>query len=68
MRWRKSTTSSAYFNARGIADLRAIASLIGEHGFAFGARPTSIDAAIYGFVANVFFYSLDTPLRLEARD
>jgi glutathione S-transferase len=50
--------------ARGIADLRAIASHIGERGFAFGARPTSIDAAIYGFVANIFFYSIDTPLRL----
>ena len=28
-----------------------------------GARPTSIDAGIYGFVANVFFYDIDTPLK-----
>jgi glutathione S-transferase len=48
---------------RGIADLSAVASLIGETGFVFGPKPTSIDAAIYGFVANVYFYAIDTPLR-----
>jgi Glutathione S-transferase, C-terminal domain len=40
-----------------------VASLIGETGFVFGPKPTSIDAAIYGFVANVYFYAIDTPLR-----
>lgn len=49
--------------ARGIADLQAIASLIGAHGYVFGAQPTSIDAGIYGFVANIQFYPIDTPLR-----
>jgi glutathione S-transferase len=48
---------------RGIGDLAAVASLIGEIGFAFGPRPTSVDAAIYGFVANIYFYPIDTPLR-----
>jgi glutathione S-transferase len=48
---------------RGIADLSAVASLIGERGFLFGPQPTSIDAAIYGFVANIYFYDIDTPLK-----
>lgn len=26
-----------------------------------GARPTSIDAGIYGFIANMLFYDIDTP-------
>ena len=25
--------------------------------------PTSIDAGIYGFIANIFFYDIDTPLK-----
>jgi glutathione S-transferase len=48
---------------RGIADLSAIASLIGERGYVFGPQPSSIDAAVYGFVANIYFYEIDTPLR-----
>ena len=49
--------------ARGIADLNAIASLIPGGGYVHGDRPTSIDAAIYGFIANIYFYEIDTPLR-----
>ena len=30
----------------------------------FGARPSSIDAAIYGFTANIFFYEIETPLKI----
>jgi hypothetical protein len=48
---------------RGIADLEAVASLIGEPGYVFGPAPSSIDAAVYGFVANIYFYQIDTPLR-----
>jgi glutathione S-transferase len=48
---------------RGIADLQAVASLIDERGFLFGPQPTSIDAGIYGFVANIYFYDIDTPLK-----
>jgi len=33
---------------RGVADLSAVASLIGERGFMFGLQPTSIDAGVYG--------------------
>jgi glutathione S-transferase len=49
--------------ARGLADLRSISNLIGDEGLVFGARPASIDAAVYGFVANIHFYDIDTPLK-----
>ena len=48
---------------RGIADLRAVADLMPERGFLFGAEPSSIDAGIYGFVANIYFYKINTPLK-----
>ena len=28
-----------------------------------GDRPTSIDSGIYGFIANIYFYEIDTPLK-----
>jgi glutathione S-transferase len=48
---------------RGIADLRTIGDLLGGRAFIFGAEPRSIDAAVYGFVANIYFYDIDTPLK-----
>jgi glutathione S-transferase len=49
--------------ARGIADLRVLANLLPASGFLFGAKPSSSDAGIYGFTANIYFYEIDTPLR-----
>jgi glutathione S-transferase len=49
--------------ARGLADLAAIAALIPSRGFVHGEKPGSIDAAIYGFIANIYFYTIDTPLK-----
>lgn len=49
--------------ARGIADLSALAALLPPSGFLFGANPTSIDAGIFGFVANIYFYEIETPLK-----
>ncbi|SKC91934.1 glutathione S-transferase family protein [Paraburkholderia hospita] len=49
--------------ARGIGDLRVVADLLGDDGFVFGPEPATIDAAIYGFVANIYFYEIDTPLK-----
>lgn len=49
--------------ARGLADLRVIANLVPEEGFVFGSVPTSLDAAIYGFVANILFLPIATPLK-----
>jgi glutathione S-transferase len=49
--------------ARGLADLGALAGLIPQHGYVHGDKPTGIDAGIYGFVANIYFYDIDTPLK-----
>ena len=49
--------------ARGLADLEALAALIPPHGFLHGERPTSVDAGIYGFIANIYFYDINTPLK-----
>src|SRR5262245_44960812 len=49
--------------ARGLADLGVLASLIPATGFVHGAAPTSVDAGIYGFIANIYFYDIDTPLK-----
>jgi glutathione S-transferase len=48
---------------RGLADLQVFANLLPESGFLFGPQPSSIDAGIYGFVANIYFYKIDTPLK-----
>src|ERR1700753_3719995 len=49
--------------ARGLADLAALANLIPSHGYVHGHKPTEIDAAIYGFIANIYFYDIETPLK-----
>ena len=58
--WRY-TPDGAY--ARGLADLSVLASLIPTKGYVHGEKPTSIDASIYGFIANIYFYETDTPLK-----
>ena len=49
--------------ARGLADLTVLADLIPASGYIHGENPTSVDAAIYGFIANIYFYAIDTPLK-----
>jgi glutathione S-transferase len=49
--------------ARGLADLGALAGLIPSQGYVHGENATSIDAGIYGFIANIYFYDIDTPLK-----
>ena len=49
--------------ARGLADLRVLANLIPATDYLYGPKPTSIDAGIYGFIANIYFYPIDTPLK-----
>ena len=48
---------------RGLADLGALANLLPASGYLHGAEPTSIDASIDGFIANIYFYDIDTPLK-----
>jgi glutathione S-transferase len=49
--------------ARGTASLRVLANLVPESGFVFGVHPCGIDASIYGFIANIYFYEIATPLK-----
>jgi glutathione S-transferase len=49
--------------ARGLADLKVLADVIPAEGYVHGAKPTSVDAGIYGFMANIYYYEIDTPLR-----
>jgi len=48
---------------KGLADLAVLANLIADRDFLFSAAPSSTDAAIYGFLANIYFYDIDTPLK-----
>jgi len=49
--------------ARGLADLQVLANMIPAEGYVHGAKPTSVDAGIYGFIANIYFYDIETPLK-----
>ncbi len=49
--------------ARGLADLGALANLVPAQGYVHGDEATAIDAGIYGFIANIYFYDIDTPLK-----
>jgi glutathione S-transferase len=48
---------------RGIADLGALAGIMPANGFLFGPQYASIDADVYGFLANIFYFDIDTPLK-----
>jgi glutathione S-transferase len=49
--------------ARGRADLAVLADLLSASAYLHGEEPTSADAAIYGFIANIYFFDIDTPLK-----
>ena len=49
--------------ARGLADLKVLADLVPDRGYVHGSAPASVDAGIYGFIANILFYDIDTPLK-----
>jgi glutathione S-transferase len=49
--------------ARGLADLQVLENMISAEGYVHGSKPTSIDAGIYGFIANIHFYEIETPLK-----
>ena len=49
--------------ARGLADLQVLDNLLPESGFLFGPAPCSIDAALYGFIANIYYFDIETPLK-----
>jgi glutathione S-transferase len=55
------TPDAAY--ARGLVDLKVLAEVVPAAGYVHGPKATSIDAGIYGFIANIHFYDIDTPLK-----
>jgi Glutathione S-transferase, C-terminal domain len=40
-----------------------LAELVPPGGYVHGPKPTSIDAGIYGFLANIHFFPIPTPLK-----
>jgi glutathione S-transferase len=49
--------------ARGLADLKILADVLPASGYMHGSQPTTIDAGVYGFIANIYFYDIATPLK-----
>jgi glutathione S-transferase len=52
------TSVAAY--ARGLTDLKVLADFVPAIGYVHGSTPTSIDVGIYGFIANIYFYDIET--------
>lgn len=50
-------------HAMGAADWTAISDLLGDKPYFFGARPSSIDAVLFGFVTSVTVFPYDSPTR-----
>jgi glutathione S-transferase len=48
---------------RGLCDLDALAGLVGDGPFVFGHQVHGADATVHGFIANIYFYDIDTPLK-----
>jgi glutathione S-transferase len=49
--------------AHGLADLKILADVLPASGYMHGSQPTTIDAGAYGFIANIYFYDIATPLK-----
>lgn len=47
----------------GIDDLQVIHAQLGNQKFLFGEKIHTIDACCYGFLANIFYFEIDTPLK-----
>ena len=47
----------------GIADLRAIAAVLGDKPFLLDDRPRGVDAAAYGLLANLAYPPVESPLK-----
>ena len=53
--------------AIGVADIDALALLLGDQPYFLGAEASSADAAAYAFLANIIDVPLDMPLLQAAR-
>ena len=53
-------------HALGIADVDALAALLGEQAYFLGAQATSVDAIATAFLANILMVPLETPVKAAA--
>jgi glutathione S-transferase len=54
--------------AMGKEDISALAAVLGDKPFLFGDNPTSFDATVYGMVASITAFPVDSPLRRFTRE
>ncbi|WP_454782126.1 glutathione S-transferase family protein [Legionella sp. WA2022007384] len=47
----------------GIDDLQAILYLLGDKNYLFGNKVHTVDACCYGFLANILYFEIETPLK-----
>jgi glutathione S-transferase len=50
-------------HALGVADVDALAALLGDQAFFLGAKATSVDAVAAAFLANILMVPLETPVK-----
>ncbi len=53
--------------AKGRADLDALAAFLADRPFLLIDRPTSYDAAVFGLLSPVMYWTMDTPVAQHAR-
>ena len=53
-------------HALGVADVDALAALLGEQEYFLGAKATSVDAVAAAFLANILMVPLETPVKAAA--
>ncbi len=51
----------------GRQNITAVAHLLGDQAFFFGDHPTSIDATLYAFLANILLTPVESPLKTHAK-
>lgn len=52
----------------GKTDLSALSVFLGDKAFFMGESPTSIDATVYGFLANVLWTPIESPLKEHGKN
>jgi glutathione S-transferase len=57
----RSTPAQVY--DAGISDIICLKQQLGATPYMFGDKPTSLDASCYGFLANIYYYDISTPLK-----
>ena len=58
--------TAAEIEALGVADVNALATLLGEQPYFLGAEPTSVDATVYAFVASILGFPGEGAIRTAA--